>query len=167
MKRIFFLAGFVCLVAILLPTCAPAPEPAPEAPPEPVFDQAAEEAAIREAMEQMYAGANAHDVAAYTALMDENFESWDGSVKGLAAWSKNISDSWESEKDIQYNLLDEIGIQFMTPEVAIFKLYDEVTGSLDADGKPQPPYKRLVARVFVKKNGQWLYAALFLQPIEE
>jgi hypothetical protein len=167
MKQLLFLAGFVCFVAILLPACAPAPEPEPEAAPEPVFDQAAEEAAIREAMEQMYAGANKHDVGAYTALMDENFESWDGRAKGLAAWGKNISDSWERQKDIQYTLLDEIGIQFMTPEVAIFKLYDEVAGSLDADGKSQPPYKRLVARVFVKKNGKWLYAALFLQPIEE
>ena len=54
MKQLFILVGFVCLVSMLLPACAPAPEPEPEAAPEPVFDQAAEEAVIRKAMENNF-----------------------------------------------------------------------------------------------------------------
>ena len=35
MKQLFILIGFVCLIAMSLPTCAPAPEPEPEPAPEP------------------------------------------------------------------------------------------------------------------------------------
>ena len=167
MKKLLFLTGMVCATAILVAVCAPAPEPEPKPVPEPVFDQAAEETAVRTTMDKMYAAANKPDVDAYTSLIDEDFESWDGSVKGLAAWRESISGSWERQNEIQYKPMEEIGIRFMTPEVAIFKLYDEVTGAVDADGKPLDPFKRQVARVFVKKNGRWLYAALFLQRISE
>jgi uncharacterized protein (TIGR02246 family) len=169
MKKRLILTGFVCLFALLLSACAPAPEPEPEPQPapEPVFDQAAEEAAIRKVVEKIIETANAHDVEAYTALHAEYAESWDGTAKGRVAWGKFVGDLWESQKDIQYKQLEEIGIVFVTPDVAIFKAVDEVTGSLDSDGTPLPPQNELRARVFVKKDGEWLYAAYFSRPIEE
>lgn len=63
--------------------------------------------------------------------------------------------------------LDEIGIVFVTPDVAIYKCRDEVTGGLDADGNPRQPEKRLAAAVYVKKNGKWLWTTWFSRPIQE
>lgn len=167
MKQLFILLGLVCLITMLLPACAPAPEPEPVAAPEPVFDQAAEEAAIREVIEQVYALANKHDAKGFVALMDESIEDWDGENKGRAAQEKGISEWWERQTDIQYKLLDEIGIVFVTPDVAIYKWHDHTTGELDEDGKPLPPSKWLEADVFVKKNDKWLIAAYFEKRIEE
>jgi hypothetical protein len=79
---------------------------------------------------------------------------------------KYLSDIFSNAKDFQIKLLDEIGIVFVTPDVAIHKHNDEVTGSIDADGKPLPPDKRISARVFVKKNGRWLFSTQFYRSIE-
>ena len=165
MKRPMILAGVICIATLLLPACAPEPEP--EAAPEPVFDQAAEEAAIRKVLEQSLAAYNGHDAKAYAALLTENFENWEGDRKGRAATEKMLTERFERQKDRQAKLLDEIGIIFVTPDVAIFKMRGEFTGMLDADGKPLPPLKRLIAHVYVKKNSRWLRAAWFGRPIEE
>lgn len=108
-----------------------------------------------------------HDAKAYAALCAENFETWEGDVKGPAAMGKAMSDIFAHSKDIQYTLLDEIGIVFVTPEVAIYKHHDKITGRLDDSGKSLTPYKRISARVFVRKNGKWLFASHFFRTIEE
>ena len=168
MKRLSILVGLVCLIAMLLPGCAPSPEPEPEAAPEPVFDQAAEESDIRDVVEQLYAAMNKHDAKGYLALCDEDFEIWDGTVKGKVALEEYLStDVWGRQPDIQWKLVDEIGIVFVTPDVAIYKERDEPTGRLDADGKPLPPAKRLIARVFVKKSGEWFQSMFLGMPIEQ
>ncbi len=130
-------------------------------------DQAEDEAAIRDVVSQLFAAMKDHDAKAYAALCAENFEDWEGNTKGRAAMEKQIADHFANMKDIQYKLLDEIGIVSVTPDVAIFKHTDEVTNSLDTDGKTRPPYKRLSARVFVKTNSKWLFATHFYRTIEE
>jgi ketosteroid isomerase-like protein len=151
---------------MLLPACAPAPEPEPEAAPEPAFDRASEEAAIREVGVKFFAAANKHDAKAWLASATEDVETWTGNLKGKAAWEKYLTEErWERQKDIQYKLLDEIGIVFVTPDVAIYKYRDETTGAIDADGKAIPPYKRLYALVLVKKNGNWLWTTFFARRI--
>ena len=72
-----------------------------------------------------------------------------------------------AQPDLQANMTEEIGIVFVTPDVAIHKYRYEITGRVDSDGKPLPPQKYLNARVLVKKNGKWLYTAVFARPIEE
>lgn len=159
MKRFLFLAGFVCLIAMLLPACAPAPEPKPA--PEPVFDQAAEEAAIRAVMDRMYAALDRHDPSGVVAEMDEVFETWEGDMKGLAAREKYWAGFFEANKNAKITLQDEIGIIFVTPDVAIFKARGEATGWGNQDRE------FLAASVLAKKNGKWLEVAAFNRPIEE
>ena len=130
-------------------------------------DQAADEAAIKKAMEQFYSIGNRHDSKAFVALIAEDYEEWDGSIKGLPAREKYISGLWERHKDLQLKVLVLIGIVFISRDVAIYKAREEFTGWLDADGKPLPPAKLLSARVLVKRNGKWLFAAAFTRPIEE
>ena len=169
MKQLFFLAGVVCLIAMLLPACAPAPEPEPEVAPEPVFDQAAEEAAVRDATEQFMAAYNKHDPQAVAALIDEECRQWGDAVKGKAAFAKWYGERFERSKDLinQIKLSEEIGIDFVTPDIAIHKFREETTGVVDADGNPQPLAKGLRAYLYVKKNGQWLRRAQFRRPIED
>ena len=116
---------------------APAPEPEPEAAPEPVFDQAAGEAAIRSFINEMVVELNNHDVEGVVARADEAAETWEGDLKGKEAFRKMWTDIWGRHKDLQYQLRDEIGIVFVTNDVAIYKTYVDVTGILDEDGNPQ------------------------------
>lgn len=152
MKHLMILTVGICLLLTSVPAMA---------------DQAEDEEAIKKVMEQLYAAANKHDVKGYMALCDEKFENWIGTIKGRDAFGKMISESWERQTDTQFKPLDEIGIVFVAADVAIYKLRDEVTGRLDVDGKPMGPVKRLMARVFVKKNGNWIQAAYFQRPTEE
>jgi ketosteroid isomerase-like protein len=181
MKRLLSFVGFVCLIAMLLPACAPAPapepEPAPEpvfdqaaeeaAVPEPVFDQAAEEAAIREFVEQWYADLNAHDIKSAFINMDENFENFSGSLKGRAAneeyWTELFEDGF---KNAVYTQSEEIGIHFITPEVALYKDRYDFSGAFDKEGKPRPG-KWSNGWVLVKKNGKWLVSEVIQWPIEQ
>jgi uncharacterized protein (TIGR02246 family) len=167
MKKLSLLAGFICLLAMILPACAPPPEPEPEPAPEPVFDQAAEEAAIREIFDDLITTYNKHDAKAYAAIHTEDYEVWDGSIKGREALEKNIADRLARQKDVQAKPLEEIGFVFVTPDVAIHKMRGEAIGLLDADNQPLPPLKLLAARIFVKRNSKWLLAADFFRPIEE
>jgi uncharacterized protein (TIGR02246 family) len=132
-----------------------------------IADQAQDEAAIREVVEQLFAAMEKHDAKAYAALCDEDFETWEGDIKGRAAMEEYISGIFSNAKDIQFKLLDEIGIVFVTSDFAIYKHTDEVSGALDDDGNPVPAYKRLSARVFVKKNGKWPFSTHFYRPMEE
>jgi uncharacterized protein (TIGR02246 family) len=152
---------------MLLPTCAPAPEPEPEATPEPVFDQAAEEAAVRKAVEQMNAAFNNHDAEGMAVFWDETNENWSGNLKGVEN-KEYYSDLFKRHPAIRSELLEEIGIIFVTPDVAIYKSRRENTGYVDEEGKPlTQSRKSLMAWVQVKKGGKWMNVAFFSRPIIE
>ena len=146
MKYLMILTVGVCLL-----TSVPA-----------MADQAADEAAIREVVKQCNAAYNKKDAKAMASFLVKNFENWPGTSKGR----KQVSEYLASQKG-QYKQLDEIGIIFVTPDVAIFKEHGENTGGLDADGKPLLPQKVLESWVLVKKDGKWLGAAVFNRPTEE
>ncbi len=94
-------------------------------------------------------------------------ESWDGSLKGAARFVEDMADMFKRQPNIKSKLLEEIGIIFFTPDVAVYKALMDNTGMVDEDGKPLPQVKWLGAWVMVKRNGKWLGAAFFSRPIEE
>ena len=100
-------------------------------------------------------------------IYDEEIESWDGSAKGRSGHQKAIAEYLQLAKNARMKELEEIGIVFVTPDVAIHKLRREMSGMVDADGKTLPDTKQIHARVFVKRNGKWLQAAYFSRPIQE
>jgi hypothetical protein len=110
---------------------------------------------------------NKHDAKAYAALFDQIYENWAGSIKGRAALEKSMAENFKNQKAYQYKALDEIGLIFVTPDVAVFKEHGEVSGYVDENGKTLPPSKILWAGIVVKRNGNWLIAAEFETPIEE
>jgi hypothetical protein len=132
-----------------------------------VADQAADEKAIREASDKIMAAYSAHDTKAGEAFYDKTIESWDGSGKGPAAHAKMLAEGLKNQPKMKGENLDEIGIVFVTPDVAIHKLYREYTGLVDEDGKPMPKNEQICARVFVKRNGKWLLAAYFAAPRQQ
>jgi uncharacterized protein (TIGR02246 family) len=163
------LVGMICLVIMFLPTCAPAPEPEPEPAPEPQFDPEAERAAVRNVEKKLVDAWNAHDAKAIVAEYTEETEGWEGAVKGRAAIEQYLTKAFEGPfKNVQTKLIDEIGIVFVTPEVAIFKGRYENSEMLDEEGNALPDAKLLYAQVYVKKNGRWLAAhGFFTRPIVE
>jgi ketosteroid isomerase-like protein len=130
-----------------------------------VANQAEDEAAVKKAVEQTYASGNKHDIEAYMALCAESFESADGKIKGCAAWKKRTMDFFERQQNYRLKPVEVLDIHFVAPNVAIYKALQEVTGRVDEDGKPLPPGKNYVARVLVKEDDQWRFAALFSWPI--
>ncbi len=153
---------------MLLPACAPPPEPEPEAAPKPVFDQAAAEAEVQAAYKQLLTAFNNHDAKAMMSMSADVIESWGGESKGRAAREKYFSDFFEKREKVKCEVIGEIGIVFASSNVAIYKLHEEYTGLIDNDGNPiATPEKEIVANVFVKKDGTWLWVARFGRETEE
>ncbi len=152
MRFIMILAVGVCLLFAAVPAVA---------------QSAADEAAVRDAMKQIHDTYNAKDLKAFMALIDESTENWTGTIKGRVELEKEIAGQFKQSKDGQLKVVEEIGVVFVTPDVAIHKFRDEYSGFLDEAGKPAPPGKRLMALLFVKRGDKWLSAARLFRPIEE
>jgi len=145
------LIGF-CLLMSSVP--APAAE----------IDRPAEGAAIRRAMERMDEAYRLRDGQALGALMAEDFENWLGTDKGREANVAAGLEGLKRQPSVQYRRTDEIGIVFLSSDVALYKAHWEFTGLTDSAGKPQPPVKLLGACVMVKREGKWQMAAFFSRP---
>jgi uncharacterized protein (TIGR02246 family) len=130
-------------------------------------DRTADEEAIRKVVEQVNTIHNRYDVKALVALFDEAVEDWAGQTKGREAMEKNLTALFGREKNRIQEELGEIGIVFVTDDVAIYKSRRVTTGTVDADGNPLPPQKVMFARVLVKREGRWYLAAWFGTPIVE
>jgi len=155
--------------------------------------QAEDAAAIREVVRQVNARHNEREVGALVALFDEKVEDWAGGTQGRKAMEKTITDLFAREPNrLQQELeeigivfvtpdvaiyksrrvttgtvLEEIGIVFVTPDVAIYKSRRVTTGTVDATGGPLPPQRVQFARVLVKREGRWYLAAWFGSPLAE
>jgi uncharacterized protein (TIGR02246 family) len=122
---------------------------------------AEDEEAIKKVVEQLYAALNKKDIKAAFALCDENFENYTGTLKGREANEKRWMPIFKTRfKNVQYKPVEEIGIQFITPDVAIYKDSYDFTGALDEDGNTLQALKWSNAHVFVKKDGKWMYATM-------
>lgn len=152
MKHLLILTVGICLL-ISVPAMA---------------DQAADEAAVRAAYKQLLTAFNNHDARAMMSMAADFIEFWNGGSKGRIEHEKWYSDYFAKRERIKCEALGEIGVVFTSPDVAIYKLREEYTGRIDDDGNPTAtPRKVIVANVFVKKDGTWLWAARFQRPIEE
>ena len=127
-----------------------------------VAQNAADEAAIREASKHIEETTNKGDIKGHLDLYADPFESFESSDDRAAHQQTH-----DGLKGLRQKLLDDIGVVFVTPDVAIHKFRQETTGLTDDDGNPLPPSKSLVAFIYVKKGDKWLMTARFTRPIEE
>ena len=151
-------AGVICLALALMPACVPAPESE--------VDLEAEERVIRELWEEVLAVYESRDAKAMADMCDEPFLNF-----GIVHRDReSIESQWEgflgSLQDTRLNILEDIGLEFVTPEVAILQARIEFTNlPPDADGNPQRPRQFFAANVVVKKDGRWLRKGAFLTEI--
>jgi hypothetical protein len=52
----------------------------------------------------------------------------------------------------------EVGVDFLAPDVAVYKAYREVAGESEANGTAE---FRITAWVFKWRNGKWLFRTFF------
>ncbi len=147
MKYLMILTMGVCLLFAAMPAVA---------------GQAADEAAIREVTKRLIETTNTRDIKGHLDVYADPFENIEASVDRAAHQQTH-----ERLKDLRVKLLDDVGIVFVTPDVAIHKYRSESTGSIDDDGNPLPPSKSLIALIYAKKGDTWLVTARFTSPIEE
>ena len=153
MRHLLILTVGICLLLTSVPAMS---------------DQAADEAAIRKARKEMIEAVNKHDAKAMVALVAEINENWLGDRKGRKAYEEQTAEGFKTRwKDLKYKDWEEIGIIFVTSDVAIYKATAEVIGVKDTEGKPLPPIKELEALVYRKIDGKWMEVAYFNRPIEE
>jgi uncharacterized protein (TIGR02246 family) len=125
---------------------------------------AEDEAAIRDVVAGIYDGFNAHDPAAIARLCDEDLETWLTGRTGneeVLAWIREMVPGSQSGAARE---VEELGISFISSDVAIQKSRRELTGRTDTEGKPLPAQSQLFLRIFVKKDGRWLLRGFFPAP---
>ena len=130
-------------------------------------DRTNDETAIREVVEQVNTIHNRHEVEPLVALFDETVENWTGSIRGRAAYEEAITGLFEREGNRLQEEVEEVGIVFVTDDVAIYKSRRQVTGEVDSAGNDLPPQTVNLARIFVKRDEGWLLAAWFAMPVDE
>ena len=133
---------------------------------EPAVDIEAEKAAIRETIKTALEGLNNHDIQTHLSTLTEDFETW--SRRGdKTTREKNFTELWEWQKNAKYNVIEELGITFISPDVALYKARCESTGEVEEDGTPIPRNEWQGVWIFAKKGGKWLIPAWFTRPIED
>ena len=130
-------------------------------------DQSEDEAAIRQVALQILDGYSTGTPGTVVELFAEDWENWEGTIKGRAAWEEYATELLQRRKGVKFKQLEEIGIVFVTSDVAIYKQIVEMSGGIDEDGKLRQPAKILYAVVYVKKGGKWLQSSYFGRPIVE
>lgn len=158
MRRLAILTGVISVAFPMLPACAPTP--GPEA------DLEAEEQAVREVAQAVLAAYENRDSKTMVDMCDEPFMNLGTVFRGRDSMQATFEAFFAGLGATRLNILEEIGLEFVTPEVAILQTRFEFTNRPpDADGNPQPPEQYYDANVYVKKDGRWLRKAAFLRPI--
>ena len=161
MKKLYMVLPFVLLLCLTF-SCQRAEEVAEE----PAVDIEAEKAAIRETMKTAIEGINNHDIQAHLSTLTEDFETWSG--KGdKETREKNFMELWEWQKNVKYNVVEELGITFITPDVALYKARCESTGEIEKNGTPIPRNEWQGVWILAKNDGRCLIPAWYTRPIEE
>jgi uncharacterized protein (TIGR02246 family) len=128
-------------------------------------DGAEDEAAIRQVMEQMDRAYERRDAEAMSSYMAEDYVNWLGNHRGREVNVEIAMEELKNQKNLKYERSDEIGIDFVTHDVAIYKARWDFTGAVDARGNTLPPRKLLGACVMVRRDGKWRMVAFFSRSV--
>jgi uncharacterized protein (TIGR02246 family) len=123
--------------------------------------EAEDAAAIRSVVEGIYDGFNRGDAAAIAALCDDDLDSWLTGKQGrvaVVAWISEMVPATGASGSARE--AEELGLRFLTPEVAIQKSRRELAGA--ASGSETTT--QLFLRIFVKRDGSWRLAGFFPAP---
>jgi uncharacterized protein (TIGR02246 family) len=119
-----------------------------------------DEDAIKRVITDMTAAFNRHDPSASLFTQDADYVDVRGTwLKGAAAIERGRTARFETvQRDARIRQLD-MWIRFVTPDVAIAHVTNEISGMTDSDRTKIPPQRELNTRVFTKATGRWLVTA--------
>jgi uncharacterized protein (TIGR02246 family) len=125
-------------------------------------NSAKDEEQIRSVITEMTDGFNKHDARAasqmYTA--DADFVTVRGDrAKGASELERRLATIFATRaKEATLRTLD-VTVRFVTPDVAVAHVTNELSGIERPDGQRLPPHTELSIRVFLKAYGVWKVAA--------
>jgi len=117
-------------------------------------------ALVRERCKAFVAAWNAHDPKSMSATFSSDGDLLDASGRraaGREAVEAQFAADHTGTGALRASVLEvkDEPIRFVTPEVAISDATVEVSGALNADGKPEPAIAMHVTNVWRKANGEW------------
>jgi len=121
-----------------------------------------DEQQIRSVVTEMTDGFNKHDARAasqmYTA--DADFVTVRGErANGASELERRLAAIFATRaREATHRTLD-VTVRFVTPDVAVAHVTNELSGIVRPDGQRLPPHTELSIRVFVKADGVWKVAA--------
>jgi uncharacterized protein (TIGR02246 family) len=117
---------------------------------------------IRGVITDMTEGFNRHDAKAASQMYtsDADFVTVRGErAKGAGALERQLATIFATRaKEATQRTLD-VTVRFITPDVAVAHVTNELSGIVRPDGQRLPPHTELSIRVFVKADGTWKVAA--------
>jgi len=137
-------------------------------PPEevPQATRSKEEAAIRQVVREVVGIYGKRDSKAMADICDETFMNLGDIYRGWESIEAFFRGFFKGMGDIQVSILEEIDLDFVTPDVAIYQMRGEFTNlPHGADGNPQPPQEWIAANVYAKRKGRWRRHGAFLTRI--
>lgn len=128
--------------------------------------RAKDEAAIRRVVREVADIYKSRDSVAMSNICDETFMNLGSVYRGRENIEIFFRGFFKGMGDIQVSILEEIDLDFVTPDVAIYQMRVEFTNlPPGADGNPQPPQEWVAANVYVKREGIWRRHGAFLTRI--
>ena len=125
-------------------------------------EQEEEKKAVRKAMDQVVAAYGKRDSEAMAAASHDQFITFGRIARGKAEiaelWS-NIFSQWGEQ---EVNILEDFGIEFLAPNVAVWRARGEFANRTGPDGESLPPQGFVGANVYIKKEGKWRRASAFI-----
>jgi ketosteroid isomerase-like protein len=130
---------------------------------EPEVDYEAEEKAIREVISRIREAYGKKDAKVMADTADEKLYTFTETAEGSEAIERMFADFFEDNETMKLNPLEDMGVHFLTPNVAVFMGRYEFLDMVDAEGKPLPPQEFIGVNHYVKRNGQWKRASAYLR----
>ena len=124
--------------------------------------RSSDEAAIRKAIESMTAAFNAQDTKAWVRLCtaDAQLVTARGEVmEGVAEIEKGLTNLFRSRNRAARARTLDATVRFLTDDVAVAHVTNELTGIIGPDSRPQAPQREHSLRVFVKDTAVWRLTA--------
>jgi hypothetical protein len=132
--------------------------------PSAIIDQSADVTAIREIMKKSIEGLNTHDIEMHLSTITMEYNVWSGRKKHQDR-EESLKKYWQIQKNVNYRLVKENTINFITPEVTVYNARFESSGQVDKDGATIPTDEWQGVWILTKKDGKWLISAWFSRSV--
>ena len=130
-------------------------------------EQEKEEAAIREVMDQVLDAYGNRDSRAMAEASHDQFITFARITRGKAEIEEFWSGKFKQWGDQKLEPSQDLGVEFLAPNVAVWRSQGAFIDRPGTDGKPLPPQKFVGANLYIKKAGKWRRATAFIMSVTD